>query len=608
MSWLFVAIAAQIILGTSAVFDKWLLKKNFFDPLVYTFWFAVLSLWVILLAPFGVGFVSLSVFLLAFLAEAFFVLAMYFLFLALSKGEASKIYPLEGGLTPVATLILAFFAFGSGLAPADIVGFILLIIGAGILFIIEEKEVRLSVALIVLASSAFFGASHVLTKEVFEKTSFLTGYFWIKVSAVLLIALPLLFKPFRKRIFNESTAGISSKNKIFYFSNRAYAALGSILIYWAISLVHPALVDATQSFKYVVIFLSAWLVLGEHFKGKMFFGKVAATAFIVTGLLWLGLISYARGLPVDENREVTWGLTFSQKYSRQLGLDWQKNYEEILRELQPRKVRLVAYWDEIEKQAGVFDFSDLDWLVEKSKETGTEVILAVGIKSPRWPECHNPIWTDKLSRAAFESLAQNYIGKTVERYKNNPAIAVWQVENEPFLNFGGCGEIEQDFLAREIDIVKSLDKTRPILITDSGEFGSWYRAVKTGDVFGTTMYRKVYSPKYGKLTGIIEYPLEPAFFKLKEKIVRQLAGAENKKFIVVELQAEPWGRVEIPLLSYEEQVDIFSPEYFADTIEYARLTGFDEYYLWGAEWWYKLKEQNNDGRYWEYAKEIINKK
>ena len=75
--------------------------------------------------------------------------------------------------------------------------------------------------------------------------------------------------------------------------------------------------------------------------------------------------------------------------------------------------------------------------------------------------------------------------------------------------------------------------------------------------------------------------------------------------MVIELQGEPWSNVGINQLSHDEQVELFSPDYFADTIKYAKETGFDEYYLWGAEWWYYMKEKYNDNRYWEYAKNLF---
>ncbi len=130
----------------------------------------------------------------------------------------------------------------------------------------------------------------------------------------------------------------------------------------------------------------------------------------------------------------------------------------------------------------------------------------------------------------------------------------------------------------------------------------WYKAAKKGDIFGTTMYRNVYTNLLGPLFGNIEYPISPAFFRIKEKITRFLINDYSKRFIVVELQGEPWSPIELSKISYEEQIKLFSLDYFADTIKYAKETGFDEYYLWGAEWWYYLKEKHNDNCYWNYGK------
>ena len=79
----------------------------------------------------------------------------------------------------------------------------------------------------------------------------------------------------------------------------------------------------------------------------------------------------------------------------------------------------------------------------------------------------------------------------------------------------------------------------------------------------------------------------------------------NKPFLVSELQAEPWATVDFRGLSVEEQFKVFGPEYFKETIEYAKKTGFNEYYLWGAEWWYWLKEKQNEPVMWEEAKKLF---
>jgi len=178
------------------------------------------------------------------------------------------------------------------------------------------------------------------------------------------------------------------------------------------------------------------------------------------------------------------------------------------------------------------------------------------------------------------------------------------VENEPYLAFGECPERGENFLERETELVKTLDTTHPILTTDGGEFGKWYKAAHIGDIFGTTMYRRVYPRFIGPLFGAVEYPLAPSYFRLKEKITKFLIGDTEKEFLVIELQAEPWGEKPVSEMTEQDLEKNFSPEYFRETIEYAKETGFSEYYLWGAEWWYQQKIQGN-AQYWKVAKELF---
>ncbi|MBU1159701.1 EamA family transporter [Patescibacteria group bacterium] len=598
MSWILIAVIAQIILGTSAVFDKFLLKRKFFDPLVYSFWLGILGIFAILVLPFGFSSLPVITIITALLAGALFVLAMLFLFYALDYSEASITLPIIGGFSPIFTLALSYFFLKTFLGIGEFTSFCFLVIGGIILFLVEKKEIRFLSIVLILGSSLFFGFSNVLTKVVFNVGPALTGFFWIKIGGVITVLSFLLYKPFRQKIFSSSRQ-TKAKNQFLYFANRIYAGAGSVLIYYAIYLAHPALVDATQSLKYIIIFLCSWIFLKEIFKGKILLGKILATIFIVLGISWLYLVNYSQNIPLDHKQNIEWGLTFSTKFCRQLGLDWQKNFESIVNELEPSKIRLVAYWDLIEKDQGQFDFSETDWLMEKTKEKNIPVILVLGEKVPRWPECHEPEWADNQN-------LMNYIKEVVDRYKNYSNLYAWQVENEPFLNFGECKVASKEIVEQEVTLVKSLDPQHPILLTDGGEMGLWYKAAGIGDMFGTTMYRNVYVNSISWLIGNIEYPISPAYFRIKEKVVRFLINDYSQRFVVIELQAEPWSHVELAQTPIDEQLKLFSMDYFKETIQYAKDTGFDEYYLWGAEWWYWMKEKQNHPEYWNYAKELFN--
>ena len=143
--------------------------------------------------------------------------------------------------------------------------------------------------------------------------------------------------------------------------------------------------------------------------------------------------------------------------------------------------------------------------------------------------------------------------------------------------------------------------SRPVLISDSGELSIWYWAASRGDIFGTTMYRYVWSP----IIGSYKYPIPPAFFRIKEQMVRLFVG-QQKPFIVIEIQGEPWQHLQLYEISINEQLNNLNFDQFKGIIDYAKQTGFSTYYLWGAEWWYSLK-QNGHPEYWEYVKNLNSK-
>jgi hypothetical protein len=67
----------------------------------------------------------------------------------------------------------------------------------------------------------------------------------------------------------------------------------------------------------------------------------------------------------------------------------------------------------------------------------------------------------------------------------------------------------------------------------------------------------------------------------------------EKSMMVIELQAEPWGKMQIKDMPFEEQNRLFGPGRFNDMMEYIRKTGFDTFYLWGVEWWYWQEKQGH---------------
>lgn len=318
---------------------------------------------------------------------------------------------------------------------------------------------------------------------------------------------------------------------------------------------------------------------------------------IIPGVVFLLLFSFFF-VGKAPQKEVKWGVNYSSKHARQLGLDHRETYLAILNDLKPERIKMATHWDELEPEENEFHFTELDWMIKKAKEENTKILLVVGMKTPRWPECHVPLWAQGLSTEKREEKVRRLIKKVVSRYSEEEAIWAFQIENEPFLNFGICPQRGKDFLKKEVALARSLtDKT--IVVSDSGEWSFWTRAAKAGDIVATTIYRRVW---FDKTERYATYPLPPVFYWRKSLIVRTLF---NKEVFCGELQAEPWGPVLLYDLPRSEQQKTMNLELFENVLNYARKTGLKEHYLWGTEWWYWLKIKENDPSFWNKVQVLL---
>ena len=297
--------------------------------------------------------------------------------------------------------------------------------------------------------------------------------------------------------------------------------------------------------------------------------------------------------------EITWGVNFSQKHSQNLGLNWRENYLALLEDLNAKNLKVSAHWDLLEPEKDRYFFEDLDWQILEAENHNAKILLVIGMKSGRWPECHIPEWAKNLNKEEQQKEILEMLDKIVLRYRDRVSVNMWQVENEPFFPFGECPWVDKNFLKKEINLVKSLDPNHPIIISDSGEGSFWIQAAQLGDIVGTTMYKRVW---FRQLGIYIHYPFPPTFYWRKAQIIKNFFG---KKVICIEFQAEPWG----PALLYdsplEEQEKTMNLEQFRKNIDFAKRTGLDTFYLWGGEWWYWMKEKQNQPEIWQEAKKLF---
>jgi hypothetical protein len=300
------------------------------------------------------------------------------------------------------------------------------------------------------------------------------------------------------------------------------------------------------------------------------------------------------------------GATFVADYAQALELDPAQTLDAMIYDLGVKHIRLVSFWDKGEQTPGIYDFSFLDWQFDKAEEADVSVSLAIGLRQPRWPECHMPKWASRLPKSEWEPKLKAYITAVVQRYKGRPNLESYQLENEYFMSlFGDCPDHSRERLVSEFNLVKRLDPNHTLIVTRSDNASpTWPVGEPRADLVGISVYKRVWDEVI--TNRYFEYPLPPWFYGYLAGMTELTTGRNT---FVHELQAEAWppeGR-EIQDVSNEELAKSMDPVRLRKRFEYSIETGMKRHDLWGAEWWYYMKVKRNEPALWQVAKEQFHK-
>lgn len=297
------------------------------------------------------------------------------------------------------------------------------------------------------------------------------------------------------------------------------------------------------------------------------------------------------------------GASFTPDYAKSFGLDPKDTLNAMLGDLGLKQIRLVSYWDNIEPTPGKYDFSELDWQFALANKYGAKVSLAIGLRQPRWPECHQPAWVDGEPKNVWQPKLYDFMTAVVNRYKTNPALGSYELENEFFMTvFGECTDFDRSRLIEEFSLVKKTDPSHIVVVSRSDNWIGIPVGRPTPDRFAVSIYKRVWD--YTFTHRYFEYPLPSWFYASLAGYGEIISG---KDMIIHELQAEPWtpkGQ-DIHTASLQEQFKSMDAKRLTARVEYAKNTGIRTIDLWGAEWWYWLKVKQDDPSVWNAAKQAI---
>jgi hypothetical protein len=341
--------------------------------------------------------------------------------------------------------------------------------------------------------------------------------------------------------------------------------------------------------------------------------QVLAIALLVPFLavaplhLFMPATAKAHGIPAP----VQVGISFSPMRAAYLGLDYKTAFKR-LEALHFRVIRLSSYWDQVDREG----YDQLDWLMSEARKSHQPIALTVGMKALGWPEFFIPASAmpanglrqgqDVASDSTFRDAALSFVSETVLRYRDNPALVAWQVENEPFNRAGPQRLwIDAEFLRDEIAGVRQLDgHHRPVIVNafshfnlvfdqasarQGFDFRQWLgfdadsaerdglSVLGPGDVLGLDVYTAIGYQFLGR------DHMSHADGDWPDRLarVRDLAHKQGKQAWITEAQAEPWESSDLNNANPKST----SPQAIRGIFENLKDAGFTTVLFWGSEYW-----------------------
>ena len=300
MTWLLLVITSYFINAVTAIIDKFLLNKSVPSPKAYAFYVGLLSIFVVVLIPFGVVWPGLKLFIQDIIPGIIFFWAVFFFVTAVKKNEVSRVVTTIGGFTPILVLILSFLFLNERLRGIHLAAFSILVLG-GILISLKRDETgkagkkltSTGVGISILAA-LFFAFYYVSAKFIFSDSQpFISAFFWSRLGSFLAAISILVFSSWRIAIFGaRKTAGV--KGGALFVTNKVLAAGAFILLNYSIKLGDVSLINAIQGAQYAFLLVLVAIlakkypkVLEEKMTGKIIAQKVSAIILIGIGLAML---------------------------------------------------------------------------------------------------------------------------------------------------------------------------------------------------------------------------------------------------------------------------------------------------------------------------------
>ncbi len=255
MSWMLFSILAAMCWSIVNVADKFIITKLIRKPVVPVIILGSLGLISSLVIYFVNGFSQLSPFntLLALIAGALYIWAVFLYYDAIKLDEISRIIPLFY-ITPLFVLIFAGIFLGEIFNFTKYIGIFLLVTGA-ILISIRKFQINLGKAFwLMMLVSLILAVNSVIQKHLLNSTDFWTVFSYIRIGSFFAV-VPVFF--FNRKDLSSTMRKKGGKTVVLLSLNELLGLAGVLLFTIATALGPVTLANALSSVQPFFVLLIA---------------------------------------------------------------------------------------------------------------------------------------------------------------------------------------------------------------------------------------------------------------------------------------------------------------------------------------------------------------
>lgn len=291
--WLIITIISYFLNAVSLLINKFLINKKITNPAVYAIFICLLMVFSLLLLPFDWRLPDFWQLILEVGSGFLFGAGVYWMFVSLKFGEASRVMPIIGGVQPLIVLPLAWWWLGEDMSYRFLLALALIVVGGFIISYGGGRAEKKAYGYAII-SGIVFAISIVMLKEAFNLHQGFIAPFAISRLGSVFLGLLLLISPNNWRdVWHEIKTPQKESGSLFLWGQGA-GALSSILLNlaFAISVGMTAIINALQGLQYVFLLLAVVIlakkfpqILKEDVSSRVLIQKILATILIIFGLV-----------------------------------------------------------------------------------------------------------------------------------------------------------------------------------------------------------------------------------------------------------------------------------------------------------------------------------